>query len=171
MIYDIGANCNAKYTTDDTIVHNDGEQTAVKKALRHFGYLYGNVNRYKWELIEDSLKKQRPIFAWGKKPSTSIGHAWVISGCAKLSCDVFKETNGSFFKRIEDRFVYCNVGEKEDCNGYYLSNVFNFNQKIADISALLSAEKDWYLRKKERSLAFYDEYCNVDILPDIRPDD
>ena len=73
LIYDIGANCNAKYTTDDTIVHNDGEQTAVKKALRHFGYLYGNVNRYKWELIEDSLKQ----YLLGEK---NLAHQLVMLG-------------------------------------------------------------------------------------------
>ena len=200
LLYDIGANSNANYTIkqdEDTGKYYGATSlatTEAKKALKKYGYQSDDISDYSLSTVINSLKNSSPVYMVGYakqksangKTTISEGHAWVISGYAKMACDVFQKTDNGFVAHItDDYFLYCNVGWRQNnghnYNGYYLAGVFDFSfgHCIVDIPALSSAEGDWYIRKKieqhERAVVtegkdYYYQF-GYQMISNIRPED
>ena len=155
LLYDIGANCNAKYGTKEDrngklIGSTSVDDSLLKSCFRHYEYLADDIQSFSYNGAKESIQLDHPVYVRGS--SGFSGHAWLVSGYADLSCDVYKINsdgiNRTYLTRIRDGFVYCNVGwDKSSYNGYYLAGVFDFREGhvCVDHETLLSAEKDWYM--------------------------
>ena len=195
LLYDIGANCNAVYKVSISSNGQEKGSTSInidkaKTALTYYGYLsdpvysYSNYNDFYRKVVE-SINNRCPLYVRGnaikKGTEYESGHAWLVCGYARMSCDVMKKSTNTFVARIEDDFFYCNPGWAEKYNGYYLAGIFDFSlgDCIVDLMELSSAEGDWYIRKKieqhERSVVTegknkYYQY-RIKMIPNIRPED
>ena len=173
LMYDIGINCNATYTPDATTVSSAG----IKKALKHFGYLFDEEKKYDLKDIKQSIKNGYPVYINGGHRYNKIGHAWVISGFANLSCDVYKKAGNVYITRLTDNFVYCNSGMGAGYNGYYLNGIFDLGRQMVDIYNMKEADADWYIREKIRlheraerpNPGQYYYRVSVQIITNIRP--
>ena len=210
LLYDIGVYSHAEYeikldNEGNLILNKEGAPiaqtginiTGAKDALTHYGYVYDDVCDYNdktHKILVDSLRHNCPLYFRGSalqerypngKWYSTGGHAWVVSACLTLSCDVFD--GSTKIAQINDDFLYCIPGWKKTeagiCfNGYYLANAFDFRDRhrVSDWESLISAERDWYIRKKieqheraataKRGESKYYQF-DVKMIPNIRPEE
>lgn len=111
----VGSLCNMLYTTEWAFATPE----AARGCLAYLGY--NNVNKknyYDLTSITEMLDNGKPVFI-GALPSwhNTEGHAWVIDGYRKQR----RTVNGSYEYRT---YLHCNWGWNGNCNGYFLSNMF-----------------------------------------------
>ena len=136
LLYDIGKGVNMSYKLDGS----GAADTSAVAWLRNKGFSCSDVSAYDTASVKSSLKNYDPVYVsayrtkeevttgwlWWKKTTVNYkhGHAWVIDDCINMACSVRnKKTNETFW--ITDDFVHCNFGWGGDCNGYYISGIFN----------------------------------------------
>lgn len=91
----------------------------VKEYLQSLGYSNARLyTSYKESAIIDMLNRGKPVFIGALGASVNSkkgsGHAWVIDGIKTIS-----------LSKGTQHFMHCNWGWSGDCNGYYLSKVFD----------------------------------------------
>ncbi|MCR5401756.1 MAG: C10 family peptidase [Treponema sp.] len=65
-------------------------------------------------------------FSWNM--DVPSGHTWIIDGYCNMTCTAQHKTDSSDIKRFTTDYVHCNVGWRNaNYNGYYISEVFSFN--------------------------------------------
>ncbi|MBR1403673.1 MAG: C10 family peptidase [Treponema sp.] len=137
LMYEIAERLGAKYGTNGT----SAKHSRYGSLFSSLGFANDGLSSYSYNKVKNSIDKYGPLLArgaskktnhyikiFGKKTKVSTsysgGHAWVIDEYANLSC--INKKSGEVIEASKD-FVHCNVGWQGNCDGYYLSGVFDMN--------------------------------------------
>ena len=135
LIHDIGLSINMKYGSS-----SGANPQAVPGGFEQFGYTSDGLIDYAYYDIEQSLERDRPLYARGVD-AIHGGHGWVIDGCRCTYYVAYYYSTGTIefcFKRHESRsdmYVHCNWGWSQLPPAWTLSQIFrpdlyNFNSDL-----------------------------------------
>ena len=123
LMYDIGKGVKMSYG-----INSSGTSIAnAYRWLQEKGFSCSEIMEYNYSAIEKSVSNDKPVYIRGRRRTgrhSYTGHAWVIDQCAEFKC-VMENTKTKDIQTITDNFVHCNWGWNGECNGYYLSGLFN----------------------------------------------
>lgn len=139
LVYAMGREVDTKYGTDKS-------SSNIKKAARALPWLgYWDVSntRYNHDIIELMVGERRlPVYMRGTVESTDGsegGHAWVVDGHYRYEQKVYNKDpndraggNAYIIGREYVDLVHCNFGWNGDCDGYFISNMFQNGPAIPD---------------------------------------
>lgn len=101
--------------------------------LSTIGYTNPTLEDYSLLQVTNMVsKKQLPVFVSGVPAYSDAGHAWVIDGCNVYCIEEWRRhyiTELLYEDNIESsesfELVHCNFGWEGDCDGDYVSRIFN----------------------------------------------
>ena len=128
LVHQIGLLEYADYHPEGTGVTTYG----ITNAFNVLGYSY-STDDYSYNLCKQSIDANRPILITGTDEVNNGCHAWVIDDYYdRIEAFVEHLADGGTFIRYEitGRFVHCNWGWNDNSNGYFLSGVFDTQQKV-----------------------------------------
>ena len=133
LIHDIGVFDHANYGINGTSVSSINVHLALDSMNYHYNY-----SSYSYEKCETNRDNRRPVLVLGSLQNSTTGHAWVIDDAYKRYVrKTFDNGNGGTYQQtVTERLVHCNWGWGGDCNGYFLSGVF-------DTQSMLFAMHEW----------------------------
>ncbi|MBR1715548.1 MAG: C10 family peptidase [Treponema sp.] len=137
LMYEIGKGVNADYKTNGTSCSDSN----VESYLSKIGFSFSGFSGYNLSSVQNSIDNGYPVMVAGyaskktkrkkifgityKKTTTySDGHYWIIDGYARFSCTA-KNKNSGQITAINENYVHCNLGWYGDCDGFYLSGLFD----------------------------------------------
>lgn len=133
LIHDIGVIDHASYGVSGTSVSSNN----VHLALDSMNYHY-NFSSYSFDKCESNRNNHRPVLITGTLQNSNMGHAWVIDDTYKryVTQTMNNGNGGTYQMTVTQKLVHCNWGWGGDCNGYFLSGVF-------DTQSMLFALHEW----------------------------
>ena len=131
LVHDIGLLENVSYGLTATGAYYED----IATCLSAFNYHYSTLHRYDYETIRTPLSNRRPVIITGRN-NQNIGHAWIIDGYfeyTEMKVEHLGDGTPLIFPE-KSEYVHCNWGWGGNCNGYFLSGVFNtLDKRFADI--------------------------------------
>ncbi len=127
LLAGIGQGVHARYGifgSSETFAWPSAAKKFMKKRLG-----YNNARKrvgYKEGVIKDMVvTKGKPVFIAGIDRNWGGAHAWVIDGYMEQTRTITKPTSTSTETR---KLMHCNFGWQGDCDGYYVSDVFDLDE-------------------------------------------
>lgn len=126
-----------------------------------YSYSYGD---YSYNKCKQSISANRPVFISGHDNIAHSGHAWVIDDYYdRIELVEDHLANGVILYRyvVTGNFVHCNWGWTDNSNGYFLSGVFDTQQKVY--------EEDSYVGELEQGNHYFNYTSELQIYYNIHP--
>ena len=136
---------NAKYYIAELMLHighhlnmvyknnvSESHTADVGLCLDTMNYSHTTYLPYNFFQVKDNIIANRPVHIDGAdyaNPDTTYAHAWVIDGGMVRSVHLVDEHNVVVGRTHISRYVHCNWGSNGSFDGYFLSGVFDPNQR------------------------------------------
>lgn len=113
----------------------------IAPALRKLGYSCSDAAAYDEERVFNNLKEGSPMIMCGSQKEYSFwgitfgykgGHAWVIDGAIKQEQKQYVSVNWGDYEYLSTEtryYVHCKWGQGNKGDGYYLSRMFNWDDR------------------------------------------
>ena len=129
-------NCNAYYSLTGTEAYDRDAERCLKHLDAEFykNATVQDLNACKFTIYE-MLNNNKPIYAGGYTQS-GLGHAWVIDGYMerqRTRTDKYESSSGdgiTYYTLEHDKLFHCNWGWCGFCDGYYIEDIFDLNDRI-----------------------------------------
>lgn len=122
LIHDIGTHVKVKYNTDGS----SAQWSNIFPGIKKIGYSSAIAKDFSALDCMYSLNGDHPVYMQGTKPSTNVGHAWVVDGYDNYSSqtEYYHKETGELYM-IEAgvggyTYLHFNTGWHGEGNAYYL---------------------------------------------------
>jgi hypothetical protein len=125
LMFQIGCAVNMQY--GGSPLGSSSPSANVPTAMAIMGYLSGALIDYDFAHIVLSISRSLPVYISATSENYELsgkaGHAWVIDNYMTQLRRV--ELLPGVFYQASFPYVHCNLGWDGDCDGWYLSGIFN----------------------------------------------
>jgi len=157
LLLNICTGCNAIYFYQGTFIYPGNAESFMRK----IGFRNPDRRRYSWEITTAMLDKNKPIIIYGM-PNYNVlkSHAWNIDGYRDMERTIIRDKydNGKYIgpsNYVErQKMVHCDFGWGGSSNGYYITNIFNSNDKSSSLDYTWKEPIDFKYNKYLHIIAY-----------------